>query len=355
MKNRKKGRKQWSVSEKLEIVQARQQGLTLDDLTSLYGVRPATASAWVKAHEANGLSGLEAVPRGRTRADLSWGQIGFGPGQSMDPTEASKEARASNAPAAPRIILAGDVAGNDPSAGKPGQAVEWVSIGGGKFMMGTDDGTDWFKGAKPIHEVNIKTFEMSKTLVTVEQYAECVIKGGCSGPSTGDHCNWGVAGRQRHPINCVEWEQANEYANFIKGARLPSESEYEYAATSEGRQIDGKNQKYPWGNEDATSDKAVMSGNGTMPVCSKPAGNTAQGLCDMSGNVWEWMQDKYQPSYVGAPTDGSAFEGAGYFRVVRGGSFGYGDAGRLRADLRNSVGPGIRYSLIGFRLARSSR
>lgn len=287
------------------------------------------------------------------RSDLSWGQIGFGPGQSMDPTEVLKEARAGNAPGAPRIILAGYVAGNDPSAGKPGQAVEWVSIGGGKFTMGTDDGNDWFKDAKPIHEVNIKTFEMSKTLVTVEQYAECVIKGGCSTPDTGGYCNWGVAGRQRHPINCMDWDQANQYAKF-KGARLPSESEYEYAATS-----GGKNQKYPWGNDEPTADKAVYNGNSTQPVCSKPAGNAKVSggeLCDIVGNVWEWVQDKYQSSYAGAPTDGSAYEGSGSGRVMRGGSFIYfGDAWYLRADGRDGIDPGYRNGCVGFRLARSSR
>lgn len=103
------------------------------------------------------------------------------------------------------------------------------------------------------------------------------------------YCNSDKPGRQLHPVNCVDWEQANQYAKF-KGARLPSDAEYEYAATS-----GGKNQKYPWGNEDETCDKAVMSGKGdygcgseaTMPVCSKPAGNTAKGLCDMVGNVWQ--------------------------------------------------------------------
>lgn len=62
------------------------------------------------------------------RSDLSWGEIGFGPGQNMDPSEALKEARASEAPAAPRTILTGCVAGNDPSAGKSGQPVERVSM-----------------------------------------------------------------------------------------------------------------------------------------------------------------------------------------------------------------------------------
>ena len=257
--------------------------------------------------------------------------------------------------AAVKGINKGYVAGNDPSAGVPSKPIEWVAINGGKFTMGTDSGEKGFEDAKPIHEVAIKTFDMSKTAVTVEQYAECVIKGGCTEPTTGDYCNWGVAGRQLHPVNCVDWDQASKYAKF-KGGRLPSESEWEYAATS-----GGKNQKYPWGNDEPTCDKAVMYGNGgygcgknsTMPVCSKTAGNTAQGLCDMAGNVWQWVQDKYQYSYKGAPVDGSAVEAAGSYRVVRGGSFVSNGAGRLRADGRRYFGPGYGYGFVGFRLVRS--
>ncbi|MDP2865196.1 MAG: SUMF1/EgtB/PvdO family nonheme iron enzyme, partial [Elusimicrobiota bacterium] len=87
--------------------------------------------------------------------------------------------------------------------------------------------------------------------------------------------------------------------------------------------------------------------------CSKTAGNTAQGLCDMAGNVWQWVQDKYQDSYKGAPVDGSAFEAAGSRRVMRGGSFTNGDASLLRADGRSSGVPGLRIVDVGFRLVRS--
>lgn len=243
----------------------------------------------------------------------------------------------------------------DPNAGKPSQALEWVSIPGGEFTLGTSD----FSDAKPIDgkTYTIKPFDVSKTLVTVEQYAECVVKGGCTKPDTGKYCNSDIPGRQLHPVNCVDWEQANQYAKF-KGARLLTESEYEYAATS-----GGKNQKYPWGNEDATCDKAVMYGKGdygcgsgtTMPVCSKSAGNTAQGLCDMVGNVWQWVQDKYQSSYANTPLDGSASEGTGSYRVLRGGSFRDRDAGSLRAAHRGGADPAYRYDSVGFRLARSSR
>ena len=251
-------------------------------------------------------------------------------------------------------VSKGYIPANAASVIVPGHPIEWVTINGGKFAMGTVSLEQGFENAKPIHEVAIKTFDMSKTNVTVEQYAECVIKGQCTEPAIGTSCNWGVAGRQLHPVNCVTWGQANQYAKF-KGARLPSESEWEYAATS-----GGKNQKYPWGDEEATCDRAVMYGadgngcgtNGTMPVCSKPAGNTEQDLCDMAGNVWQWVQDKYQNSYKGAPADGSVFEGTGFNQVIRGGSFISSIARTLRADFRFNIDPGSRSCNVGFRLVR---
>lgn len=251
----------------------------------------------------------------------------------------------------------GYVASNDPSAAT--QTVKFVTIPGGKFTMGTDTTEkylkEYFEDARPIHGVDIKTFEMSKTAVTVAQYAECVIKGQCTEPSTGKLCNWGVKGRQLHPVNCVDWFQAEQYAKFA-GARLPSEAEWEYAATSGGR-----NQKYPWGNDEPTCDNAVIRDNegydcgnySTKPVCSKPKGDTAHGLCDMAGNVWQWVQDKYQDSYIGAPVDGSAFEGAGSLRVLRGGSFLTNFVGYLRADNRVKLVSTGRNELAGFRLAKS--
>ena len=241
-------------------------------------------------------------------------------------------------------VSKGYVAGNDPSTGVPSKPVEWVSIPGGKFTMGTDDLGDLFTDAKPIHEVSIMTFKMSKTDVTVEQYAECVIKGKCEAPGIGGSCNWGVPGRQTHPVNCVSFAKALQYAEF-KHARLPSESEWEYSATSGGR-----NQMYPWGNAEPTRDLVVASANFTSPVCSKPAGNTAQGLCDMAGNVWQWVEDVYVGSYAHTPVDGSAYEGWGDARVMRGGSIRDYTAEFLRADLRNLYRYGDRPD-IGFRLA----
>lgn len=227
---------------------------------------------------------------------------------------------------------------------------DWVALPAGRFLMGSLEASEGFMNAIPAHKVLMKAFEMSRTDVTVEQYARCVSSGRCAAPTTGGNCNWGKPGRQRHPVNCVSWEQANQYAKFI-GARLPTEAEWEYAATSGGR-----GGKYPWGDENPTCENAVMLDcaleHGTSPVCSKPAGNTAQGLCDMAGNVWQWTQDKYGGSYAGVPADGSAFEAAGVARVVRGGSWDNGDSTLLRSIFRHAVRPGVRDDKVGFRVAR---
>ncbi len=250
--------------------------------------------------------------------------------------------------------------------------VEFKKIPGGKFEMGTALFTD----AQPIHTVEIPAFQMSKTLVTVWQYQEyydsltgpaqlAALPGRENDAQHGKEendefynaCNWGKKGRQLHPINCVSWAQASAFAAYMatqtgyEGVRLPTEAEFEYAAKS-----GNKNYTYPWGN-DPDRRKAVVSGKTTMPVCSKSSagGDTSQGLCDMSGNVWEWMQDTYQNSYTGAPTDGGAYKGGGTCRVVRGSPFGSrASRENLRADIRYRELPDNRDGSVGFRLARSN-
>lgn len=239
----------------------------------------------------------------------------------------------------------------------PFQPIDWVTIPGGSFQMGGRE--DANPDALPGHRVTVKTFELSKTPVTVEQYAACVAAGACATPEPRTDCNWAKPGREKHPMTCLTWFEADAYAKYA-GGRLPSESEFEYAATDAGRN------RYPWGWSEPDCDKAVMygtaasctDGNGTLPVCSRPAGNVKLGtgaqLCDMSGNVWEWVQDWYHRSYEGAPTDGSAWETAPDMpaRVQRGGSFTDRNPVLLRADDRS---PGItvsRYDNSGFRVAR---
>ena len=263
-------------------------------------------------------------------------------------------------------LVMASIAGCDDSAAAcdgygeciPDIGIEWVRIVGGSFSMGSNDGDS---DETPVHRVTVPTFEMSKTEVTVDQYRACVDAGFCLAAGTSTkyrHCNWDKSDRGSHPINCVDWNQAQDFANWA-GGRLPSEAEWEYAARSGGRDW-----KYPWGDQEASCERVVMDGgsgegcgrNITWPVCWRTRGNTTDGLCDMAGNVWEWVQDLYHSSYDGAPTDGSARESpAGSSRVRRGGSW-RDSAGGVRAAIRGNDSPTQREHMgLGFRLARSVR
>jgi formylglycine-generating enzyme required for sulfatase activity len=233
-----------------------------------------------------------------------------------------------------------------------------VEIKGGTFMMGSEDG---YSNEKPIHRVSVEDFYMSKTEVTVGQYRKCVDAGVCSEPedkNSNKYCNWGYSDRDDHPMNCVDWKQARAFARWV-GGDLPSEAQWEYASRSGGEDI-----KYPWGNAEATCEYAVMDEGGdgcgrdrTWEVCSKTGGNTTQGLCDMGGNVWEWVLDEWHSSYSGAPSDDIGWcsdrgcDGdTSALRVRRGGGW-YNDASYLRSAFRNSSSPGLRIIYLGFRVS----
>ncbi len=256
------------------------------------------------------------------------------------------------------LLLAGT--GNAATVSRTSKAeIQWVKIPGGSFTMGSAD-TDLVK-SRPTHQVTVKSFQMAKTLVTNKQYKACVAAGACAAAHISDGAcsvNNGTSWSQGslpasfqgddQPAVCVDWEQARTFSKWA-GGRLPTEAEWEYAARSAGQ-----DQQYPWGKERATCAHAVALGCGsltTAPVCSKPLGNTRQGLCDMAGNAWEWVEDGYHESYEGAPTDGSAWKNGGSFRVFRGGSWNY-DSGNARSAIRYYYGSDRRGNDLGFRLAR---
>jgi formylglycine-generating enzyme required for sulfatase activity len=243
----------------------------------------------------------------------------------------------------------------------------WVRMTGGSFLMGTPDNAIYTqeKDEFPSHQVAVNAFEILKTEVTIAQYKACVKSGTCSAPlaystDTNDQahwCNWNVPARDNHPVNCVDWSQAVAFCQAA-GGRLPSEAEWEYAARDGGKAI-----TFPWGDEAADCNRANMQdpktniqGCGdisTHAACSDSAGMTSSGkLCDMAGNVYEWVQDWYHNTYQGAPTDGSAWENpAGQGRVRRGGSWANVDLG-LRVSNRTADYPNAQANAVGFRCVR---
>lgn len=230
-------------------------------------------------------------------------------------------------------------------------AIDWVRLPAGSFWMGSGE----FPNEQPVHKVTLKAFSLARTETTNAQYAACVAAGACAAPDP--DCLAPAFRGPDQPVVCVSWDMARAFAAWA-GARLPSEAEWEYAARSAGGEA-----RYPWGDEAPDCSRVVFGdspagpgcGRGaTWPVCSKPAGNTRQGLCDMGGNVWEWTEDRYHEDYRGAPADGSAWisEPATPNRSDRGGQWD-GDAHNLRVWNRDNENPAIRAERgTGFRLAR---
>lgn len=226
---------------------------------------------------------------------------------------------------------------------------EMVVIPAGSFKMGCVSDIDCEDDEKPVHEVKIDSFALSKYEVTFEEYD--VFTKATGREQAGDG-NWG---RDRRPVIKVSWYDASAYAAWLSSQtgeryRLPTEAEWEYAARA------GTETLYSWGN-DIDVNRANCDGcasqwdtRGTAPVGSFEA--NGWGLHDMHGNVREWVQDCWNGSYEGAPTDGSAWRsGDCSERVLRGGSW-YDDPGDLRSADRISRSLDVQYSFHGFRVAR---
>lgn len=236
-----------------------------------------------------------------------------------------------------------------------GLTVEMIDIPSGTFTMGgvDEDGTIQVNAQDnelPAREVYVSGFLIDETEVIVGEYKRCVEDGTCREPTTGSGCNYGIEGRALHPMNCVDWIEANSYCSWVAGGtkRLPTEAEWEKAARGPDPLI------YPWGNAPTSCDRLVMPGcghNSTEPVGSKPSGASPYGVLDMSGNVWEWVSDYYDPDYYEQPnnTEDPRGPSAGSGKVFRGGGWQQFDEVYFRASDRADNESTHRTVELGFR------
>ena len=226
-------------------------------------------------------------------------------------------------------------------------------IPAGTFTMGSSNGD---ADEKPAHSVEVAAFCMDATEVTMKAYTACVRTGLCQPAHTdavapgesaavvaalSKSCNQKSMGREAHPVNCVDWNQATAYCK-AQGQRLPTEEEWEYAA----RGTDGRT--YPWGNDEPDSQLCwnrfgERKPNSTCTVGSFSQGNSPFGLADMAGNVWEWTSSGYSANYT-VERDTAA-------RVIRGG--GWGDGGPSSVRSASAYEPALRSVSLGFRCAGS--
>ena len=255
-----------------------------------------------------------------------------------------------------------------------------VSVAAGQFTMGSAD-DEGEANERPAHVVVHEAFQIDRHEVTVAEFAAFlesednedregnfymdladgnapialvgdgyVVKDICSARPGANP----VFSCADHPVFVVTWYGARAYCAWV-GKRLPSEAEWERAAAGAEASV------YPWG-DDATdtllancAESACADGFSHLaPIGSFPAGDAEDGGRDLAGNVREWVEDAYHPTYVGAPTDGSAWTGTAIAdRVARGGSWSR-PIEDLRTARRARFAPDEtpNNDAIGFRCAR---
>ena len=215
-----------------------------------------------------------------------------------------------------------------------GNGPDMAVIPAGNFRMGCVSGQSCRDDEKPVHGVRIlQPFALSKHEVTFADWDACVSAGGCNGYRPDDR-DWGRGSR---PVINVSWADAQAYVAWLSGEtgktyRLPSESEWEYAARA------GSVTKYAFGNDKSRLCRHGNHADASTAYswrntgCSDGVGErtavvgsyeiNAFGLHDMHGNVWEWVEDCWNDSYQGAPTGGEGWtSGDCAKRVLRGGSW----------------------------------
>ncbi len=246
---------------------------------------------------------------------------------------------------------------------------ELIAIKGGEFEMGSNK--SYLE--QLIHRVAVPSFYLGRYPITNQQFLPFLHEKGnqAEGGTTWVNINVSyngvncgieqvkggfacIRGQENHPMIYVSWYGARAYCNWLsektgKNFRLPSESEWEYAAKG------GSNKhNFQYSGSNHLSEVGWHTGNShgqTKPVGLKYP--NPLDLYDMSGNVWEWCADHWHENYEGAPKDGSAWIKGGdqKRRVVRGGSWNGNDSFCRVSDRTRST-TDIRYMNIGFRVSR---
>lgn len=237
---------------------------------------------------------------------------------------------------------------------------DMILVEGGTFMMGSNNG-DYDE--VPVHKVQLSSFYIDKYEVTNEQFCKFLnekgnqSEGGALWLEIDDEdCHITQVGgkfipkkgREKHPVIEVSWYAAVKYAEWL-GKRLPTEAEWEYAARGGQK---SNNFKYAGSNDAALVACFDDNSDGnTFPVGQlKP---NELGIYDMSGNVWEWVNDWYADDYYKkSETKNPKGPNAIDFKILRGGSW-VSIEDQLRVSIRDYAYPYNTYYLNGFRCVRN--
>jgi formylglycine-generating enzyme required for sulfatase activity len=242
----------------------------------------------------------------------------------------------------------------------------WITIPAGSFLMGAQqqDSTqpnydsEADEDESPVHEVRLAAFQVSRYPVTVEEYRRFMEDDGYQKQTWWKGGGFGERNQPNEwddqllhlnrPVVNVTWYEASAWCAWA-GVRLLREAEWEWAA----RGLEGR--KYPWGNQELDPEHANYEEtklDHPSPVGLFPRGMTPEGIHDLVGNVWEWVEDWYDEKYYAkSPSVNPTGPASGQQRVVRGGSWDY-ESRFLRSSLRNWYVPVNWYGDVGFRCAR---
>jgi len=231
--------------------------------------------------------------------------------------------------------------------------IETAPIPSGIFMMGSDFG----KGdEKPRHQVRLDEFNISRAEITNRQYTAFLMDTGYPRPKDPGFAKNYLVEYPNLPVVNVSYDDAIAFCAWASkklGAtvRLPSEAEWEYAALA------GRNGvSFPWGPQDPNS---LARFKGNAPIDVKTAASDAfppnsYGLYNMTGNVWEWVEDYYSKDYyTTSPIRNPKGPADGTKHTIRGGSWA-DDGSTLRVTRRAGRNPNERSDQIGFRVVVSS-
>jgi len=239
------------------------------------------------------------------------------------------------------------------------KGVEMVLVPEGIFKMGCNRGI----GCEgPAHVVILDSYYIDKFEVTNARYLACEFEQHCLQPKNTRY--YDDPNYSEDPVVFVDWDMAVNYCAW-RGARLPTEAEWEKAARANGPEM----LRYPWGNRfygdllnfcdtncgRSTKNRSYDDGyEDTAPVGMYEGGKSPYGAYDMAGNVIEWVADWYDRDYyANSPVQNPPGPDSGIYRVLRGGSW-YNNLNNVRAFVRTSLSPTVAYNYIGFRCALST-
>jgi formylglycine-generating enzyme required for sulfatase activity len=225
-------------------------------------------------------------------------------------------------------------------------------------LPGSSVELEYFRDQMPIHEVCFKdAFWIDVFEVTQGQFRELMGEANLQSYFQGNDL----------PREQITWMEADKFCEQ-RGARLPTEAEWEYAARGPDSLL------FPWGNvfdcrmgnfDDTEMDDPLLivgspncdGFSTTSSVGSIKEGASWVGATDLIGNVWEWVWDRYDARYYESQEQGSINPSGpitGDRRVVRGGAWSINEVDHLSAAFRGGIDPGIAIEHLGFRCAKSS-